>query len=472
MRSTVRDVRALVSGDRRWMRERDVARREALAWTGRSLVHHTGRKVFSALGSRGGSLPPTLQRALSLERRADASGPHLGAPPLPDLPAVSHQPAHLAESPHAPIARVRRNGAAPLLDPAPGMAERDRLHVAFAIPPFSIGSGGHNIIFQLVLRLERMGHTCSLWVHDPLGERSHEWPAVMRRTAVEHFAPVRAPIYKGFDQWYGADVVVATGWQTVFPVLELGGTRARTYLINDHEPEFYPTSAESEWAAETYRQSLYGIAGSPWLRDLYVERYGGRAGVFDYGVDHDVYRPRPIDRRTDTVVFYCRAVTPRRAVPLGVMALAELHRRRPDVRIVLFGDRAPLPTPFPYEHIGIASPEQLAWVFSEATLGVCLSMTNYSLIPKEMLACGLPCIDLDGPSARSVFGADGPIELAPFDVDALAGRVERLLDDERARERRAAEGIAFVAEHTWDRAAEQVERELRNALKCGAKASS
>ena len=110
-------------------------------------------------------------------------------------------------------------------------------------------------------------------------------------------------------------------------------------------------------------------------------------------------------------------------------------------------------------------------MFSEATVGVCLSLTNYSLIPKEMLACGLPCVDLDGPSARSVFGADGPIELAPFDVDALAGRVERLLDDEAARERRAAEGIAFVAGHTWDRAAEQVERELRNALRDASGAS-
>ncbi len=221
------------------------------------------------------------------------------------------------------------------------MAERDRLHVAFAIPPFSIGSGGHNIIFQLVLRLERMGHTCSLWVHDAFGERAHEWPAVMRRTAVEHFAPIEAPVYKGFDDWYGADVAVATGWQTVFPLLEQPGVRARAYLVNDHEPEFYPTSVESVWAAETYSQGLYGIAGSPWLRDLYVERYGGTAGIFQYGVDHDVYRPRPLERRADTVVFYCRAVTQRRAVALGILALAELHARRPDLRIVLFGDREP-----------------------------------------------------------------------------------------------------------------------------------
>ena len=468
VRSTIRDVRALVAEDRRWMRERGYSGRGSAGWTGRSLMHHTGRKVFSALGSRGAELPAPLQRRLSLEGRAERPGeqpPHLGAPPPPDLPASVHQPPRERAHGYAPIARVLRDGPAPLLEPVPGMADRERLHIAFAIPPFSIGSGGHSIIFQLVARLERMGHTCSVWFHDPLGERSHEQAAVLRRNAVERFAPVAAPFYKGFDQWYGADVAVATGWQTVFPLLDLDATRGRAYLINDHEPEFYPTSVESIWAAETYRQGLYGIAGSPWLRELYEQRYGGRAGCFRYGVDHAVYRPRPVPRREDTVVFYCRSVTPRRAIALGIMALARLYESRPDIRIVMFGDREPTRAPFPYEHIGIATPEQLAWVYSEATVGMCLSLTNYSLIPQEMLACGLPCVDLEGASASSVFGPDGPVQLVPFDVDRLAESLQGLLADRPDRERRSAAGMAFVKPHTWDLAAIQVERELRTALR-------
>jgi glycosyltransferase involved in cell wall biosynthesis len=471
VRTTVRDVRALVAGDRRWMRERGYSRGRRAHWTARSVVHHTGRKTFSALGSRGTDLPAPVQRALSLEGRADGSAdgadqpPAIGAAPVPDLPPVTHQPRREDVHGYAPIARVVREGPAPLLAPVPGMADRERLHIAFVIPEFSIGSGGHNIVFQLVLRLERMGHTCSLWLHDTFGQRAHEGAAVMRRNVVEHFAPIAAPLYKGFDHWYGADVAVATGWQTVFPLLEQTGVRARAYLINDHEPEFYPTSVESVWAAETYRQGLYGVAGSQWLRELYVERYGGSAGTFQYGVDHDVYYPRPIERRRDTVVFYCRTVTQRRAVALGILALAALHERRPDLRIVLFGDRHAVTTPFPYDHIGIASPEQLAWVFSEATVGICLSLTNYSLIPQEMLACGLPCVDLEGASASSVFGVDGPVELVPFDVDALAAAVEGLLDDRARWQRRSDAGVAFVAPHTWDLAATQVEAELRAALR-------
>jgi glycosyltransferase involved in cell wall biosynthesis len=332
------------------------------------------------------------------------------------------------------------------------------------IPPFGIGSGGHNIIFQLVSRLEKLGHTCSLWVHDPFGERREEWPAVMKGVVNDHFAAVAAPLHKGFEHWRGADVVVATGWQTAHQTLLLDGARARAYLVNDHEVEFFPTSVESRWAADTYRMGMYGICGSPWLRDLYVERYGGAAGVFQYGVDGDVYHPRPIPREADTVLFYARTHTPRRAVPLGVLALQELRRRQPQLRVIAFGDKHPLYGTFPYEHTGVASADQLSWLFSAATVGLCLSLTNYSLVPQEMLACGLPCVDLRGASAESVFGVDGPVSLAAFDPVGLADELERLLTDPKLWRRRSEAGLEFVRDHSWGAAAEQVERELRTAL--------
>ncbi|MGI8804008.1 MAG: methyltransferase domain-containing protein, partial [Solirubrobacteraceae bacterium] len=431
-------------------------------WGVRAVGHHGGRRVSLAFGSRAGPLPPALQRRLSLEGRV------VGAPSTPAAdgpPPGVHVAAASAGHEYDPIARLFREGAAPLRAPVPGMSVRECLHLAFVIPPFGIGSGGHNIIFQLIYQLELRGNTCSIWVFDPFGERANEWPAVMRRTIVENFAPVRAPLHKGFADWRGADVAVATSWQTVYAALAQGGVRARAYLINDHEPEFYATSVESRWAELTYRMGLHGISGSPWLAELYTERYGGVGGSFQYGVDHAVYRPTGLARRPDTVVFYARAVTGRRAVALGLLALAELHDRRPDVRIVMFGENRPIATSFPYEHLGVASPEQLARTFNEATVGLCLSLTNYSLIPQEMLACGLPCIDLLGASAESVFGGDGPVTLVPFDVDALTGALEGLLVDEGLRRRRAAQGIAFVADNSWAAAAGQVERELRLALR-------
>jgi len=468
----LRTVRAETAADLRWMRERGAGAGERARWAARAGVHHSGRRVFSALGSRAERLPAGVRTRLSLERRGDGDGASVAAAVPP--PAGRPMPPYGADA-YADAARVLRDGPVPLLDPVPGAAERERLRLALVVPPWRRGSGGHNTLFQLLSRLERRGHVCSVWICDPHGETASRRAAVLRAEINDWFAPFEGPVYKGFDDWHGADVAIATGWQTVHPTLLLDGCRARAYVVNDHEPEFFPTSTEYRLAEDSYRHGMHCIAASPWLRDLVAQRYGASADAFQLGVDHAVYAPRPdVARRRDTVVYYARHSTDRRAVPVGLMALAELHRRRPRTRIVLFGTDRPPRTAFPYEHCDVLSPPQLAALYAEATVGLCLSLTNFSLMPKEMLACGLPCVELAGVSAESIFGGDGgPLALAPLDPVALADAMERLLDDDAEWERRSRDAIAFVASHTWDVATDEVEAGLRHALAtAGARAGS
>ena len=456
--------------DLRWMRERGAKDGELARWALRSTMHHGGRRAFSALGSRADRLPPLVQRRMSLEGRArDRGGLAETAVqrPTPKSPlerGIDIGPA-LDQEMYAAAHEVWRRGPAPLLDPYRGMADRDRMRIALIIPAFGRGSGGHSLLFEIFSRLERRGHVCSVWMHEYSQDFGRVRPGVIRRQIEEFFTPIVGPVFNGFRDWHGADLVMLTGWQTVHPGMLLENCYQRVYIVNDHEPEFHATSAESMLAADTYRHGLPCIAGSPWLRDLLVERYGADAQVFDYGVNHDIYRPRPIQRRDDTVVYYARHETPRRAVPFGLMALAELHRRRPDVRIALFGSDQPVQTSFPYRHLGIIAPERLSWLYSEATVGLSLSLTNHSLTPKEMMACGLPCVELAGASAESIFGKTGPLELAPLDPGAIADALERLLDDPERWGRRSRVGLEYVAAHTWDEAANQVEAGLRRALR-------
>jgi glycosyltransferase involved in cell wall biosynthesis/SAM-dependent methyltransferase len=460
VRSTIRDVRGLVSADRGWMREQGwPARRRATA-TGRSLFHHSTRKLSAAAGSQAHRLPAAVQRTISLEGQGSAGPP-------PQTGRGAKAPVRRSASGggfYQSVGELSREGVVPLADPVSGMAAAERLHIAVVIPPFRRGSGGHSTIYNLLSRLEERGHTVSTWLFDPVGRHAGEWPAVIRGNLREFFRPISGPVHKGFDEWFGADVALATGWDTVYAVQRLPHCRARAYLVQDHEPEFFAASAESVFAERTYGEGLYTIAASPWLSDLVQRRYGARGSSFQLGVDHGVYRPRDIPRRRDTVIFYAREVTPRRAVPLGLLALQELQRRRPDVRFVLFGNDGPIEAPFAYDDLEVASPEELSWAYSEATVGLSLSLTNYSLIPQEMLACGLPCVELSGRAIESVFGADGPIELASADPTQIADALERLLGDPGLRERRARDGLVFTAAHTWERATLEVEDGLRKAL--------
>ena len=457
--AAAREVRA----DARWMRAHGWPVRRRVRWAARSAVHQGGRRVASALGSRAERLPDRLQRALSLEGRGAPRQPDPEPSEDPELPRGRDMAALHGPQPYADILRLSREGPAPLAEPVLGMADRP-LHIATIIPPFARGSGGHSTIFTLLSRLEEMGHTCSVWMYDPAG-RAPEAAAVLRRRMVEEFTPVRAPMFKGFEDWNGADVALATGWDTAYATMLLADCRARAYLVQDHEPEFYATSAESIWAAQTYELGLYGIAASRWLRDLLARRYGQRGTWFRLGVNHGVYRQRPVERRRDTVIVYSREYTPRRAAPLAKLAIEELQRRRPDTRVVVFGQAEDLELPFEYELLGITTPEVLAWRYSEATVGLCLSTTNYSLIPQEMMACGLPCVDLAGGSTESEIGAAGGITTAAADPVALAGALEGLLADEQHWAERSRAGLAFVETASWDIAAAQVEAGLRNALR-------
>jgi len=471
--AAARHVRAAVTGDRRWAAEQGLSGAELARVTARATIHHGGRRVFSALGSHAARIPRPVSSLLSLEGRSESTTPgqstdsrsSAAAPAESPLQAPKRLPQLLPHDDYSVVTDVWRDGPTPLLEPVPGMAERERLRLAMVIPPFARGSGGHNTLFQIFSRLERRGHSCSVWLADYHNQMREVWPAVLRHDINEFFASFQGPVYRGFDQWQGADVVIATGWQTVHAALRLDQCRARAYVVNDHEPEFFATSTERVLAEDTYRHDLHCIAASPWLRDLLIDRYAASADAFQLGVEQEIYRPRPVQRRTDTVVYYARHSTARRAVPIGLLALTELHRKRPDLRIVLFGSPDVMYAAFPYESMGVLSPTQLSWLYSEATVGLCLSLTNFSLMPKEMLACGLPCVELAGVSAESIFGSDGPLELAPLDPRAIADTLAGLLDDPGRREQRSREGIEFVASHTWEHATDEVEAGLRHALR-------
>lgn len=364
------------------------------------------------------------------------------------------------------IGEALRDGAVPL-DTARATPGPDApLDVAIVIPQFRRGSGGHGTIADLVRGLEARGHTITLLLVDEEGRHSGTGDEELRTLFCDFFGPVAAPLRRltetaGFP---GADVVLATGWQTVPAVMRLPGAGARAYLVQDHEPEFYATSIEREWAAWTYRQGLHAICASPWLADLVTTTYGAEASSFDLGVDHDHYHALPTHRREDLVLFYARPTTARRAVPLGILALEELHRRRPDVEIALFGEARELATPFPHRHLGVLAPDALAHAYASATVGVVLSLTNPSLVPTEMLACGLPVVDLATPSMVATFGHDGPLVLAELTPQAVCDAIERLLGDLVERADRSRAGTELAAGRTWPHAAEQVESGLRTAL--------
>jgi glycosyltransferase involved in cell wall biosynthesis len=312
-------------------------------------------------------------------------------------------------------------------------------------------------IFRLVRELERLGHGCAVFVFDPFG--TEDRPGVDLREEIQReFVPIQAPVFVGLDRFHSADVAIATNWWTAYPVSDLQRCLARAYLVQDFEPSFHPVSAASTWARSTYDMGLRCLVFTQWLADILRNECGVEASTFTYGTDTETYTFGPFDEREPgLVVLYARRETPRRAVELALSALKIAVERRPEMRVVLFGSGMRLDVPFPCEDVGVLKPRDLARLYRSANVGVALSMTNLSLVSLEMLASGLPLVELDGENVRSVLGASGELAmLAGPHPEGIADAVTALLDDPVGAECMAQRGRAFVEARGWDRSGREL----------------
>ena len=463
---TLRDVR--------WARKRrDLGAVAALTQAPRWALHHLIRATVAPLGSRGLALPAPLQRMLSLEGRAIRRGESAAVIPSAGdrdagkaALAVGRVEPRGAADPYL-CGRLEREGPAPTRPRPVHASNGDRpLHIAFVVPPWERGSGGHMTILRFVRYLEQQGHTVTLWLHDPRGERQWAWNGVLRHSIVSDFIRVRAPVFNGFDHWHGADVAVATGWETAYCVLLLPDVGDRVYLVQDHEPDFFPASAERVLAERTYTfPELRIITAGRWLSEFLRDRYGVESDFFSLGVDHDVYKPDPrVERIPMSIAMYGRFVTGRRGVPLARDAIGLLWERGVRPRVFVFGTEDPPGLPFPYEFVGVAPPARLARLYNEVTVGIALSLTNYSLVPLEMLACGLPVVDINGGSLERELGRSSGALYAAATPEALASRISDLLYDAELFETLSRQGVRDVQSLSWQAASQAFEATLLRAV--------
>ncbi len=141
-----------------------------------------------------GGLRPRLPRgapALPGAARALARGPRgargAAAAPAPEEVPRGHHGRGAGEPLRGhPAPRPRGRGAAGRPGAGDGRPPAPRGH---RDPSLRARSGGHGTIFKLLAQLERMGHTCSTWVHDPRGLQAGGAP--MR--APRHRGGIRAP---------------------------------------------------------------------------------------------------------------------------------------------------------------------------------------------------------------------------------------------------------------------------------------
>jgi glycosyltransferase involved in cell wall biosynthesis len=244
----------------------------------------------------------------------------------------------------------------------------------------------------------------------------------------------------------------------------------KAYFIQDFEPYFYAKSSMGVFAENTYRMNFYGICASPWLHEITRQQFGMRGCFFYLGYEPDTYYPDPlVERDHNRVVVYMRPTTERRGTELLLAALLVVQKRRPETRISIFGTSSIPEVGLRAEVLGLQNEEQLRRLHSGSAVTLLTSLTNYSLMPIEAMACGSVVVDLGLESMRETFDAQAPIVLVRPEPLAMANELIALLEDRERIQSLSRRSIVFAGNFRWSRAFDTVTGSLFGAYFEGVK---
>ncbi len=283
----------------------------------------------------------------------------------------------------------------------------------------------------------------------------------MLKTVHEHFYKIKARIRKYSGSISKCDVLFATHWSTVKYAQEnRNATRDVMYFVQDFEPYFDPMGSDYIMAEDTYRLGLYHITSGLWCERFLRERYHAEADHFQFPVDREVYHPRRRKKKRENIIFFAKPEMPRRCYKIGIAALEKFHALRPETELIFYGSKNvdPSALPFPITlRSYIPTLAELAEMYSNADLGMVFSPTNPSLVPYEMMACGLPVVDLHRGDNQSNYGDRGDIAfLADSIPEVMAEQMVELLSNREELEGRRLRGLEFVK--TFPREEEMAQR--------------
>ena len=306
--------------------------------------------------------------------------------------------------------------------------------IAWLVPKPLEGSGGHRTILQNIDALEAAGHECHVFVEDArgsvdsVGKPPEERLEEVRDQFSRFFGFRGDRLHLGFDIPDGYDLAMATAWYTAAFVARPKIRCKKAYFVQDYEAYFMPVNDGYLRAEDSYNLGLPVVSIGRWLTQRLARENGCPATYFEFCADSAVYRPAEGVERERAVCAIYQPEKPRRCPNLLIQALGALKHHKPDVKIYLYGTRDKPDLAFEHEHLGLLSVEDCAALYNRCSAGLCISATNPSRIPFEMMACGLPVVDIHRPNNLFDMPENGVLLASPR-PDSLARALAMILDD-------------------------------------------
>lgn len=304
------------------------------------------------------------------------------------------------------------------------------------------GSGGVARIFNFADALTTAGFKCDVYVFDA-GIKTKDQ---LKKEAFDFYGAKGFNIYCNakVDGFY--DYVMATRWDTAKLVRD-SCAKNKLYLVQDFEACFSPVGDGTVFAENSYLYGLQTITYGKWLATKLNRQYGNQPHFLDFSSDLNSfsvkrdYKERLKER--PAICFIYQHDKPRRCPQLGIEALGIVKGMRPDVEIILVGTDQSPPLWFEYTNAGLLNLEGLNDLYNKCQVGLCLSSSNPSCNPFDMMAAGLPSVELY--RDNNLYDLpEGGVLLAHQTPESIAEAILFLLSDNEVLQRMSDFGVNFM----------------------------
>lgn len=186
-----------------------------------------------------------------------------------------------------------------------------------------------------------------------------------------------------------------------------------------------------------------------------------RVSVVECGLDHGLYRPLPI-RRDDNLIVYLGRLRKYKCVHLVIQAMKPVRERVPGARLVVVGDgpyrktleslAVSLGLSEAVEFRGHVTQDEKVRLLSQAAVAANPSpKEGWGLTVVEANACGVPVVASRSPGlVDSVRDGQTGLLVDHGSVEQLAGRLVELLVDKGLRERLSAGAVEWAGRFSWE----------------------
>ena len=317
-------------------------------------------------------------------------------------------------------------------------------NIAILAPAPIKGSGGVARIYSYAKALNSIGHQCDVYVFDSGSRNAID----LSRDAKNFYSvdDVHITADLKLDNNKAYDLIIATRWDTAKIVRDMPAQK-KAYLVQDFEACFNPVGDGTILAENSYLYGLQAITYGRWLALKLHSEFGNTPYYCNFATDLTTFKVtqqmRDRMERAPSICFIYQHDKPRRCPHLGIEALGIVKHLRPDVELYFVGSNEAPKLWYDFTNVGLLSTEELNDVYNRCHVGFCLSSSNPSCNAFDMMAAGLPSVDLYRENNLFDIPSDGVL-LAHQTPESLAEAILYLISNPEILVKMSDFGVDFM----------------------------